>query len=169
MSEWAQYLKSADDITIKRLNGNSNACFKVSIEEGLAPQIITNRSLLYRRYEQKIIDKQIEQAIFIAMSDEGTGPKCFHQNDKYRIEEFFEGRPLTLWEMRNPVISDAFAKKICDFNFSPSAQAGVQKIEPLNPENLFIHQVINEWAPNLEAKIGKMKEMLAASDDVEHQ
>lgn len=103
------------------------------------------------------------------MSEEGTGPKCFYQDDRYRIEEFFEGRPLTLWEMRNPVVASSFAKKICDFNFSPKAQTDVNKVEPLDPHNLFIHQVIKEWAPNLQAKIGKMKEMLAASTDAEHQ
>ena len=67
------------------------------------------------------------------MSEEGTGPKCFYQDDRYRIEEFFEGRPLTLWEMRNPVVAQSFAKKICDFNFSPKAQKDVNEVEPLDP------------------------------------
>jgi hypothetical protein len=52
------------------------------------------------------------------MSDDGSGPKMFFQNKKFRIEEFFEGRPLTLWEMRNPMIFENFARKICDFNFN---------------------------------------------------
>lgn len=60
LPEWAQYLKGPDDIDIKRLNGNSNACFKVNIKDGLVPQILQHRSVLYRRYEQKIIDKKIE-------------------------------------------------------------------------------------------------------------
>jgi len=103
---------------VKRLNGNSNAVFRVKIKDGLHPQITENRLLLYRRYEQDIIDKQIEQAIFKAMSDLNLGPKMFFQNDKFRIEEFFEGRPITLWEMRNPMIFGNFAGKICDFNFN---------------------------------------------------
>jgi hypothetical protein len=52
------------------------------------------------------------------MSDGNLGPKMFFQNDKFRIEEFFEGRPITLWEMRNPMIFGNFAGKICDFNFN---------------------------------------------------
>lgn len=103
---------------MRRLNGNSNAVFKVNIKDGLYPEIVENRAILFRRYEQELIDKQIEQAIFKAMSDDGSGPKMFFQNNKFRIEEFFEGRPLTLWEMRNPMIFENFARKICDFNFN---------------------------------------------------
>ena len=109
---------SMNDIDVRRLNGNSNAVFKVSIKDGQHQEIQENRSLLYRRYEQIVKEKYIEQAIFKAMSDDGSGPKMFFQNDKFRIEEFFEGRPLTLWEMRNPMIFENFAKKICDFNFN---------------------------------------------------
>ena len=79
------------------------------------------------------------------------------QNDVFRIEEFFEGRPLTLWEMRNPMIFQEFSHIICDFNFNPKALEDVAKIEKLDPQNLFIHQVINVWGPNLEAKIGTIK------------
>lgn len=56
VSEW-QSLKCFDDIEVKRLNGNSNAVFRVKIKDGLHPQITENRLLLYRRYEQDIIDK----------------------------------------------------------------------------------------------------------------
>ena len=34
------------------------------------------------------MDKRIEQIIFKAMSDDGTGPKLLHQAKGYRIEEF---------------------------------------------------------------------------------
>ena len=74
----AKILKSVDDLTFKRLNGNSNACFKVSIKDGLYPEETEVRSLLYRRYEQDIIDKKIEQAIFSAMSADGSGPKMYY-------------------------------------------------------------------------------------------
>ena len=75
--QWRAILQSVDDIKFKRLNGNSNACFKVSIREGLYPEESKTRALLYRKYEQKIIDKQIEQAIFNAMSLDGSGPKMY--------------------------------------------------------------------------------------------
>lgn len=102
------------------------------------------------------------------MSDDGSGPKMFFQNDKFRIEEFFEGRPLTLWEMRNPMIFENFAKKICDFNFNAQAQRDVNMIEKRDENNLFIHQVIKEWGPNLEKKIETIKQQLRESNSPEH-
>lgn len=96
------------------------------------------------------------------------GLKLFHQDEFFRIEEFFEGRPLSLWEMRNPIIAKRYADKICDFNFNPLAQKYVKEIEPLDEENLFIHQVINEWGPNLVAKIDKLKAMLKEAGTPAH-
>lgn len=52
------------------------------------------------------------------MSNDGSGPKMYFQNTEYRIEEFFEGRPLTIWEMRNPMVAAKVAKMLCDFNFN---------------------------------------------------
>ena len=60
--------------------------------------------LLYRKFECEIVDKQIEATVFKSMSDSGYGPKLIFQNSEYRIESFFDGRPLTIWELRNPVI-----------------------------------------------------------------
>ena len=49
--EWRFVLQSPDDLDFKRLNGNSNACYKVSIKDGLYPEMIKTRALLFRRYE----------------------------------------------------------------------------------------------------------------------
>jgi hypothetical protein len=77
--------------------------------------------LLYRRFEQDLTDKRIEQAIFEAKSADGTGPKLYFQNTTYRIEGFFDGRPITIWEMRNPMIYTKYAELMVDYNFSPVA------------------------------------------------
>lgn len=66
------------------------------------------------------------------------------------------------------MIFQQFATIICDFNFNPKASEDVGKIEKLDPQNLFIHQVINEWGPNLEAKISTIKRMLKESGTPEH-
>jgi len=55
-------------------------------------------------------------------SNDGTGPKLFYQNNTYRIESFFEGRPLSIWEMRNPMIGRKYAELMVDYNFSPVAR-----------------------------------------------
>jgi hypothetical protein len=40
--------------------------------------------------------------VYVIKAEDGTGPELHFQNKEYRIEGFFEGRPLTIWEMRNP-------------------------------------------------------------------
>ena len=71
-----------------------------------------------------IIDKQVEATIFACMSAKKLGPHLVFQNDAYRIESFFEGRPLSVWEMRNPVIMEATVKEIFKMhNDSGAAEA----------------------------------------------
>ena len=105
-------------------------------------------------------DKRIEEAIFKTKSDEGTGPKLYYMNSEYRIEGFFEGRPISVWEMRNPVIYLDYARFICEFNFSKSARSKISTFNPMDPNNLFIHQVLREWGPSLLNKIDDMKQAL---------
>ena len=121
---WKLHVKSVDDFTIKRLSGLSNACFRVQIKEGHCLEIEDpqTRTILYRRFELDLTDKRIEQAIFLTKSEDGTGPKLHHQAKEYRIEGFFHGRPLTIWELGNPMVYKAYANMICDFNFSEVAQ-----------------------------------------------
>ena len=121
MPEWARVIKSPDQINIKRQSGLSNACFRVWPKDESQLQLGVPRVLLYRRFEQDLTDRRIEQAIFSVKSEQGTGPKLYYQNDTYRIESFFEGRPLSIWEMRNPLIQENYAKLMVDYNFSPEA------------------------------------------------
>jgi len=60
------------------------------------------------------------------------GPKLYFQDDEFRIESFFDGRPITIWEMRNPVLQAAYAKAIFDFNFNADAREQIQAIKPLD-------------------------------------
>jgi len=69
----------------------------------------------------------------------------------YRIEGFFDGRPITIWEMRNPMIYTKYAEMMVDYNFSPVAIQRIQEINPKDKNNLFIHQVIKIWGPQLQA------------------
>ena len=95
---------AVDLLSVSKLSGLSNSCYRVKIEDksldGVEPNV-----LLYRKFECDIIDKKMEATVFEVMSDIGNGPKLYFQNDKYRIESFFDGRPLTIWELRNPKIA----------------------------------------------------------------
>lgn len=76
------------------------------------------------------------------------------------MEGFFEGRPLSIWEMRNPSIFMQYAEIICHYNFSPLTTQAIAQIHPLNKQDLFIHTVINQWGPKLEQHIPEMKAVL---------
>ena len=74
--QWKETLVSVDELTIRRLSGLSNACFRVQIKEGIK-KTLEPKTLLYRRFEQDLTDKRIEQAIFETKSEDGTGPKLY--------------------------------------------------------------------------------------------
>ena len=163
IAEWKDVVSSPADVTITRLSGLSNACYRVEFKPHLVKPGMTLTKLLYRRFEQDLTDKRIEQAIFKTKSEDGTGPKLYFQNNQYRIEGFFDGRPLSIWEMRNQIIYLNYAELMVEFNFSSVAWERIQAIKPKDPNDLFIHQVINEWGPNLLAKIEDIKANLKAA------
>ena len=66
------------------------------------------------------------------MSDQNLGPKLYFQNDEYRIESFFEGRPLTIWELRNPTVMRLLAKATFDFNFNQDAVDKISAFKVIN-------------------------------------
>ena len=63
--EWAQV--PTESIIIKRMSGLSNACYRVA-----APGVPT---VLYRKFENKIIDLKLEQTVFSCLSEGNIGPK----------------------------------------------------------------------------------------------
>ena len=110
--------------------GLSNACYRVS-----APNKPT---VLYRRFECQIIEKKVEALIFRVASEQGLGPKLIYHSEaqNFRIEEFFDGRPLTIWEMRNPCIMTSFINKIHEWHSNKELSASMQALKPLDVNDL---------------------------------
>ena len=77
------------------------------------------------------------------MSDQNLGPKLYFQNDEYRIESFFEGRPLTIWELRNPTIMKLLARATFDFNFNQDAIAKISERKPIDSTKLGVDTAID--------------------------
>ena len=136
----------------------SNSCYKVSLDKRVklsdpdAP-----RAVLYRKIENEVVDKEIEYTIFKSMSDSGLGPAMIGQSDDYRIEGFIESRVLSVWEMRNPVFMDKFARAIYEMHHSSGIAESIEKIKPLDVNHLGIDNVIDEWGPASIARIAKMR------------
>lgn len=109
---WAQAVQEPEQVEISKLNGLSNACYKVSLKSDVETAPNCPRTLLYRKFECEIVNKQVESALFESMSEAGLGPKLIYGCASFRIEGFFEGRPLTIWEMRNPVVMEEVVKAV---------------------------------------------------------
>ena len=82
VSAWTEIEDKSFKITT--LSGLSNACYRVSVTD---PKI-KPESVLFRKFENVCVEKQLESLIFNTLSDQQIGPKNIFNNDVYRIEEF---------------------------------------------------------------------------------
>ena len=96
------------------------------------------------------------------MSEAGLGPKLIYGTSAFRIEGFVEGRPLTIWEMRNPIIMEETVKALFNMHNNSRAIDAMQEISPLQPNKLGIDIAIDEWGPAVIERIGKIRSKLDA-------
>jgi len=159
---WSDAVQAPEQVEIKLLNGLSNACYKVALKGDvqLPPNCQSPRKLLYRKFECEIVNKQVEATLFEEMSEAGLGPKLIHGSAKFRIEGFFEGRPLTIWELRNPVVMEEATKAIFEFHYNNRAIDAIHAIIPMQWDRLGIDTAIEEWGPAVITRIGKMRSKL---------
>ena len=101
----------------------------------------------------QIGNKDFERVIFRAASDEKIGPKCLFESDDFRLESFFEGRPLTVWEMRNPTLMMACCDKLFAYNFNTKIRAACEQVQKADKNHLYIDTIINEWASEVQTKL----------------
>ena len=142
------------------MSGLSNACYRVKITDQALKESVKPNIFLYRKFECEIIDKKIEGTVFQAMSDQELGPKLYFQNEEYRIEGFFDGRPMTVWELRNPKMASCAAKAFYDFHNKSGIAAAMETVSPLNKEKLGLDIAIKEWGPAVVEKIARIRSKL---------
>jgi len=88
--------------------------------------------------------------IFESLAKQEIGPPLIFQNQEYRIEGFMDARPLTIWEMRNPIFYSAFADAICKLHYNKELRARISdSILPCDKSNLFSDVIIDKWAPEI--------------------
>lgn len=131
----------------------SNACYKVQITDHTILDRAKPTAVLYRKFMCDVIDRDRENLVFSALSEKGLGPKLLFVNQEYRIEEFFDGRPITIWEMRSPVIMETAIKLIHSFHYKSEIEEKLAKRYPKNPEKLGVDTFIDDWAPKSKARI----------------
>ena len=98
----------------------------------------------------------MENVLFKTLSDQGIGPKLYYQCAEYRIEGFFLSRPITIFEMRNDIFLDAYAEKICDFNYNREAREKIKQFIPM--EKLSADTWMKEWVVDVKKRIPIIKE-----------
>ena len=77
-TSWQNSVHSLDQVEIRRLNGMSNAVYKVALKSEVTLSDSEDpRVVLYRKFECEIIDKKVESTIFQYMSESGQGPRLF--------------------------------------------------------------------------------------------
>ena len=145
-----KHFKSWDSFTLNQieitlLNGLSNSCYRVYIKDNTSVGV-EPFNLLYRKFECAISDKKVEATVFKSMSDQGIGPLLYYQNDEYRIESFFDGRPISIWEMRNPIVMKVLARKLFEFNFNKDAISKISAFKPIDRDHLGLDIAIDKWA-----------------------
>lgn len=89
LPEWSKI--SDDDINLERLSSLSNLVFKITSAKEVTPNPV-----IFRKFATKdgVVDRDKESLVFLEMSKRGIGPKCYGGNDKYRLEEYFNARPI---------------------------------------------------------------------------
>lgn len=146
--------------TFKRMCGLSNFVMRVA-HEGC-------QTVLYRVYENEHADAKLELAVFRAVSDEGIGPKLLFAGDNWRLERFFEGRPISIWEMRNPFLMNRVADLLFNFNWNQKVREEAAKIIPMNKDNLYIDMFIDDWAPSVKEQFPSMRSRLLQDNGIPH-
>lgn len=106
----------------------SNETFIVSLREKKRSRIVV------RFFKNTTSDFEAEAAIFKQMGLNGIGPRELETTAEYRVEEYINGRPLTMLELRNPYIAERLMGMICELNYNSSMHELIRSIKK-NPNS----------------------------------
>ena len=69
------------------------------------------------------------------------------------MEEFFDGRQITIWEMRNPFVMKQLTKLVFDFNFNQDAIDKISQFKPINRDKLGLDMGMDDFAPQVRERL----------------
>jgi len=114
----------------------SNVTYIISSKEDPENKIVI------RFFESKAADFATEASIFREMGNRGVGPREIESSDVYRVEEFINGRPLTMFELRNPFIARKTMEIICETNYDPQLNKLIKDLK--RPNHNFTTEFVSE-------------------------
>ena len=155
-------IKDEKDAVIIKLSGLSNiTCMIKANDKHVEP-----RSVIFRVFDNPLCESDVEDLVFQWMSDHGIGPKCYYKCDHYRIEEWYDSRPITIFEMRNPV----FLKKIIEIAFKINYNKDIKEkfIEIKGGEHQTqIDVLYDKWLPQLFDKFDHLYKLITVKEYIE--
>jgi hypothetical protein len=89
----------------------------------------------------------------------------YYYNNEYRIEEFFEGRPMSIFEMRNSIFLKKIAETICDYHENVELKNEMEKMV-MKDEVYFVKTALYDWGKKVKARLPKLKENLKDSSNL---
>jgi len=75
--QWA-HVRTIAEVSFQRLNGLSNACYRVELEDSVPLADEQYRVLLYRKFENEVVDLAIEKLLFSSMAESNLGPALIY-------------------------------------------------------------------------------------------
>jgi len=74
------------------------------------------------------------------------------------------GRPLTIWELRNPVLIESYVMAIFDMHTKSGAAEAINVIKPRASSKMGVEIAIDEWGPAVITRIASLRTKLNAED-----
>jgi len=151
-----------DSICVDRLFGMSNLTLAVSIKDPflLSQNIFPTKVLLriFPEHGSRVISRSKEHAIFTHLAETPNGIKMYYSCPQYRIEEFFDGEKLSMFELNNKLMMKHIATMFCDYHHDPVLFNIIGQFDPKVP---FAERWLTDWlAPfkeNFEMYASKIK------------
>ena len=152
--------------SIIRLPSASNIIYKVTFQYKESQHY-----LVYRKTVNKLVDFAIENLIFQQLSESGDGPYWFYQGNQYRIEEYLEGRTITIFELRNPEIINKIMIQFAKFHSNKTIQSEVLNIlKESNKDGeikTWLETFLYNWWKDIKEKVEIIKERIEREDYLE--
>jgi hypothetical protein len=141
---WAAATES--NTSISRLTGMTNISFKISCSEpSVDPPV-----LVYRQFGslEGFLDKETENYIFEFIGQAGLGPRFYHKNEVFRLEEFVVGEHPSPSEFGSAFFRRLMMKYLADFHrinpvkldrvpkFASQLDEGIKRKKKISP-NIF--------------------------------
>ena len=158
IESWKE-IQSDDHVEITRFASSPNITMMINVKWNS----INPNCIVLRIFKNKLYNRKLEQAVVELLWDQELCTKYYYQNELYRIEDYFESRQITNFEMRNPLMLKIIIKNIFKINHNPLLKDKV--IEVTNGKNSTRADImIDEMYPKLLERFDKIYDKITVEE-----